>query len=327
MGTFVDLAGRTFGRWTVLECSGRVSKKSGSSVGQSTWKCQCSCGRVKEKVLYASLTKGGSQSCGCLRKETWVAKKKHGLSKSTEMVIYQSMKTRCLNEQHASFKRYGARGITVCERWQGEGGFERFYSDMGERPSLNHTLERKDNNGPYSPENCIWATRREQNRNKASNVWVGWNGKEMILSDVCELEGVDKATVSYGIRQLGMQAWDAVKRARDLGTTPKSTARPLTGQRVRNGVTWDDVDWSKSNIEIAAIKGVTTQSVGNQRKLRSPDLKGTPRQKGTVQKPNQESDPFEGIDWGRCSIDLVVDATGKSRDEVVRARKKALGLK
>lgn len=280
MGTFVDLTGRTFGRWTVLECSGRVEKGGENrAVGQSTWKCQCSCGTVKEKVLYGALTHGASQSCGCLRREMREGKSKHGLSKCSEMFIYQSMKTRCLNENHPSFRRYGGRGIKVCDRWLGEDGFLRFLEDMGRRPD-GLTLDRKDNDGPYSPENCRWSTRKEQGANKGNNIVVDWNGKEMILSDICELEGVDKATVSFGMTRLGLDAAAAIERAKTLGTTPKSTDRPLTGTRVRNGVNWEDVDWSKSNAEIAGLKGVSSQAAGNQRKLRSTITRGVGKKTG-----------------------------------------------
>lgn len=87
----------------------------------------------------------------------------HGLSKTPEYRAWASMWQRCTNPKNIRYERYGARGITVCERWE---RFENFLSDMGNRPSPDHSLDRKENDGNYQPENCRWATRSEQQQNK-----------------------------------------------------------------------------------------------------------------------------------------------------------------
>jgi hypothetical protein len=102
------------------------------------------------------------------------------------------MLARCLNPNNGSFARYGGRGITICDRWRES--FENFYADMGPRP-LRRTLERKDNNGPYCPENCAWATMAEQCANRRSNVKVTIGGVTKNLSQWAEESDLKYATL------------------------------------------------------------------------------------------------------------------------------------
>lgn len=97
--------------------------------------------------------------------------------------VYWSMRGRCRNKNDPNYKRYGGRGIYVCDRWlEAKNGFRNFCADMGDRPP-GLTLDRIDNDGPYSPENCRWATSNQQYRNRRSNVWITHNGETKIKAD------------------------------------------------------------------------------------------------------------------------------------------------
>lgn len=162
-----DITGQKFGKLTAIRFTYVRNKKS-------VWELSCECGNTALATL-SDLTAGKTNSCGCLRGEN------HGKSALPEYKCWSSMRERCHNKNTVSFMDYGARGITVCERWE---KFSNFLYDMGLKPSPKHTLDRINVNGNYEPTNCRWVTRLEQAQNKriykpnkTGHRDVSWNKK------------------------------------------------------------------------------------------------------------------------------------------------------
>ena len=156
----VDLTNQRFGRLTVIGPRQAIDRRS-------YWPSICDCGTHTSPRADA-LRSGAAFSSGCLQREVaarqGASTRKHG-HRTARTPTYDSwshMIDRCLNPKNARYSDYGGRGITVCERWR---AFEGFLADMGEKPA-GLTLERRDNNQGYSPDNCAWATYTEQNRNR-----------------------------------------------------------------------------------------------------------------------------------------------------------------
>ncbi len=200
----IDYTGHRFGKLFVLN---RVSSKTPGAV---RWLCHCDCGNDKE-VDSGHLRNGGVRSCGCIRAS------RMGLCRTPEGRAYEGMFTRCksTNKDH-DFKWYGANNISVCARWKSS--FQSFLDDMGPRPLNKTSLDRIDPKKGYFPENCRWATAKEQARNKNNNVLISYDGREQCIAAWEEERGFVKNTIWNRLNH----GWD-VKRAIE---TPVRKSKP-----------------------------------------------------------------------------------------------------
>lgn len=203
MGIALNLTGRQFGLLTVLERSGSYRGAVRLGRSQTTWLCLCACGRARV-FTRKQLLERGKRYCAqrfhveesrairsAATRDVWLARgcepvaaTRYPLTASS----WRSMLERC--KPGGSYERFG---ITVCERWQGS--FEAFLSDMGERPSRLHTIDRRDTFGNYEPGNCRWARAKVQGRNRRNVRWIEWKGKQRKLITVCRAMGLDLTRV------------------------------------------------------------------------------------------------------------------------------------
>lgn len=205
---FIDLTRHIFGRWTVLYRGADGARK------QTQWVCQCVCGTIG-LINGWHLRKGHTQSCGCLQRE--LARERfliHGMTGTPEFDAWNGLKSRCLNPKTPNYANYGGRGIMVCESW--EKSFAVFYADMRPRPSPEYSIERRNNNGPYSPGNCYWATIDIQQRNTRTNHMITINGYTACLAEWFQRTGILPSTYKQRVKR----GWPFEKAL----TTP---ARPL----------------------------------------------------------------------------------------------------
>jgi hypothetical protein len=201
------------GKYTRLTILGRYFMvPSGRNEGKRSRKAvfECDCGNVV--ILDVTHVRSGkTKSCGCLHKEDIGNRaRRHGKSLSPEHISWARMKQRCLDPKNNRYYRYGELGITICDRWlEKDGqGFINFLSDMGPKPSPEHSIERKDRTKGYDPDNCIWATRIEQANNKSSNVMLTINGETDTMSNWCRKYNTNARLVGDRIRHL---KWDPLK--------------------------------------------------------------------------------------------------------------------
>lgn len=176
-----DYTGQTFGCLTAV-------RYAGSNGRRSVWEFQCACGGQTKRVVadvakYAH--KGGNPSCGCQWGKQNIS---HGMSSHPAYWVWRSMRDRCRLPSHQAWANYGARGIRVCEAW--DRSFDAFWADMGPTFQRGLTLDRVDNNGDYSPQNCRWTTYGVQALNRRGILPVD-------LKKAASLTGIPRSTLQY----------------------------------------------------------------------------------------------------------------------------------
>jgi hypothetical protein len=205
-----NLAGQKFGRLTAIEDIGKTTRGR-------VWRCMCECGQEAESVS-TYLKNGHKKSCGCLHadsaKISGIKQRTHGYTTTdkkwtaSEYGVWMSMKARCGNPKASSYKRYGARGIAVCERWM---KFENFIQDMGPRPTNKHSLDRIDTDKGYEPGNCRWADQMQQAQTRTNVRKIHAFGETMTAAMWGRRTGITAMTIRNRI-DAGWTPEDAVTK-------------------------------------------------------------------------------------------------------------------
>jgi hypothetical protein len=189
MSAMIDLHGKRFGDLV-------VTARAASVNGRAAWDCACDCG-AKLVVIGQLLRRKMVTSCGCaMKRRAEVMGRKnrtHGKSDTPEFRVWTNMLARCTNPKDSRFKRYGGRGITVCDAWITS--FETFLRDMGPVPFPGAELDREKNDQGYSPSNCRWVTAKVNQNNKATNRLIEFRGRTQSMSLWAEEFGINLNTL------------------------------------------------------------------------------------------------------------------------------------
>lgn len=219
-----DITGQRFGCLTVIRFSHLNDRH------KAVWICACDCGNTRSWTQ-RHICACQKQCRQCPKEKGWnqphsprvyangtdVPSYKHGGWNTAEYRIWAIMKDRCGNPKSPQYQRYGGRGIYVCDRWKQS--FGNFIEDMGPRPSSNHSIDRIDNDGPYSPDNCRWATRIEQQNNRSTTMRLTYNNETHTTTEWAKLVGISSDCIRSRINA----GWP-VERA--LAEPPRQPKKP-----------------------------------------------------------------------------------------------------
>lgn len=191
----IDRTGQRFGILTVIEEAGRDKHRN------VIWKCRCDCGN-ESYVTTADLKK--TKSCGCWNIDAIIQRNtRHGASKRGSITklykVWAAVKQRCTNPKNKAYKNYGGRGIKLCDEWLEYEPFEEWAFENGYAEGLQ--LDRIDNNGSYSPDNCRFVSTLENSHNKRNNVWITIDGKTALAVDWAKEVGVDVEVIRKRLRK------------------------------------------------------------------------------------------------------------------------------
>lgn len=195
----IDLIGKRFGKLTVVKRAKDKVDKTGRTY--IMWECNCDCGN-RTIIRNASLRSGHTSSCGCLRR-------KHGQAGTRLYRIWCNMKTRCYCSTDPHYKRWGGRGITICEAWLND--FQAFYTwSMSNGYSDVLTIDRVNNDKPYSPENCRWVSLYEQANNTRKNRYYEHKGETHTLAEWARILGISRSILKDRICKLNWSFEEAI---------------------------------------------------------------------------------------------------------------------
>lgn len=211
-----NLIGKRFGRLVVVE-------DGGYSASGHTRLCRCICDCGNEKDINASsLKRGTTVSCGCYSSEQKSLRSKtHGIGNESRLYrIWSGMKSRCYSTKDRNYFRYGGRGIEVDDVWRYDFiAFQKWALENGYSDEL--SIDRKNNDGPYSPDNCRWATRLDQSNNRRTSVTITYHGETRTVAEWSKITGIKSATLAQRKRN----GWDD----KDCIETPVNSKSPKNG--------------------------------------------------------------------------------------------------
>lgn len=211
----LDLTGQKYGKLTVIEeLPYRINKNGKKEYG---WLCQCECGEYKETYTHLLRT-GSTWRCDKCANADGVGIKHHA-SQTKLYHIWQQMKERCFNPNSRNYYLYGARGITVCDEWKEFSNFQSWALANGYDENANHrtdcSLDRIDNDGDYSPDNCRWVDAKTQLRNRRNTRYHPYHGQLLTIRDISDLENIPVPKLNTQIYVRGYDAETAVTRIRE----------------------------------------------------------------------------------------------------------------
>lgn len=224
----LELSGQRFGKLVAVRSHYDSEKRI------TLWECKCDCGNTCN-VRANSLVHGRTKSCGCLRKESNVQNKtKHGMAKTRIYNAWSSMKRRCYTTTNHNYSHYGKRGISVCDEWKES--FEEFYKwaiSNGYDDKL--SLDRIDNDGNYCPQNCRWASIKEQNNNRGVSINISYDGKTQNLSEWCKELNLPYSRVYQRIAKYGYTFEEAITEPSHNRSGKKTKGAKINGRIFNKG--------------------------------------------------------------------------------------------
>lgn len=241
----IDLTGRRYGKLIVIGFAGRRRTETGQTM---MWTCLCDCG-VARPVSSNQLGQGKATQCmECFRRSN--PQITHGLSHHPLYATWVGMKQRCSDPANPGYKNYGGRGIKVCKRWSDS--FEAFLEDMGEKPSPNLSIDRINNDGDYEPENCRWATQKEQCRNTRWARLIPFNGETLTITEWADRLGITRERLRQRLQTRSIEEALTCKKNESPPRVSLNASSKIPGGRPRLGerrpatplrCSWIPVEW------------------------------------------------------------------------------------